>query len=137
MYCQQPKFSHMASSMGGSHSTSVSSPLNPIEEDAYQPLWRYVTKHQKLGDGWGNVSWQCHFCHQTKKSSYTRVRAHLIHEPGHVVVFCPKVKSSDIAEMKRLEDECNERLGENALKKVPLPTSNVDYDSKKKSKEGE
>ena len=74
------------------------------------------------------MSWQCNFCHQTKKSSYTRVRAHLIHEPGHAVAFCPKVKSSDIAEMKRLEDECKERLRKNAPKKVPLPASNVDYD---------
>ena len=131
---KQPKFIGMASTTGGSHSTSVSSPA--IEEDAHNPLWRYVTKQQKLGDGGGNMSWQCNFCHQTKKSSYTRVRAHLIHEPGHAVAFCPKVKSSDIAEMKRLEEECNEKLRNRAPKKVPLPTSNVDYDSKKRKASG-
>ena len=49
---QQPKFTIMVSSTGGS--TSVSSPA--IEEDAHNPFWRYVTKQQKLGDGWGNVS---------------------------------------------------------------------------------
>ena len=50
---KQPKFIGMASTTGGSHSTSVSSPA--IEEDAHNPLWRYVTKQQKLGDGGGNV----------------------------------------------------------------------------------
>ena len=75
------------------------------------------------------------FLPSNQKSSNTRVRAHLIHEPGHAIVLYQKVKSSDIAEIKRLEDECNERLRKNAPKNVPLSTSNVHYDSKKKKYE--
>uniref|UniRef100_A0A5B7AFB0 BED-type domain-containing protein n=1 Tax=Davidia involucrata TaxID=16924 RepID=A0A5B7AFB0_DAVIN len=113
------------------------------DEDINKPLWKYVAKFDKLSDGGGNISWQCNFCHQVKKSSYTRVRAHLLRLPGQGIVACSKVTTKDILEMQKLEDEVKLRLKSNALKKVPLPHSIISlcgstsfsqegYDSKKR-----
>ena len=50
----------MASSCSsqGQSSTSINS-ASSIVEDETKPLWKYVTKIHKLGDGDGNFYWQC------------------------------------------------------------------------------
>ncbi|XP_022156306.1 uncharacterized protein LOC111023231 isoform X2 [Momordica charantia] len=90
-------------------------------EDEMNPLWRYVTKNQRLNEAGGNVSWQCNFCQETKRSSYTRVRAHLMKLSGYGIGICQKVTLKDVAEMQRLEDEAKIRKEKNAPKKVILP----------------
>jgi hypothetical protein len=50
------------------------------------PLWKYVTKQQgqgsvsKASEG-GNVIWICNFCHNYYKSTYYRVKGHLLGLP--------------------------------------------------------
>ena len=66
-----------------SAATGAHAPLNPAlarqqaQEKKY-PLWRYVTRKERLGEklgGGGNVSWTCNFCKNKFKSTYYRVRA--------------------------------------------------------------
>ena len=71
------------------------------------------------------MSWECNFCHETKRSSYTRVRAHLLKLSGCGIAACKKVTNQNIIKMQRLEEEVNERVRRNAPKKVPLPPSSV------------
>jgi len=99
----------------------------PSDEDLSKPLWKYVSKYDKTseggGGGGGNITWKCNFCGQTKKSSYTGVRAHLLQLPGNGIGLCTNVTSKDIAQMQKLEDEAKERAKMKAPKKVHLPPS--------------
>jgi hypothetical protein len=47
----------------------------------YYPLWKYVTKLKQMGGG-GSCEWRCNLCKSEKtfKGSYTRVKAHILHE---------------------------------------------------------
>lgn len=101
--------------------SSRSNPSPSNEADNLPPLWKYVTRFDKLADGGGNITWQCNFCNASKKSSYTRVRAHLLKLPGHGIGACSKVTAQDLATMKKAEDEAKENKAKNAPKKVPLP----------------
>ncbi|KAJ0985234.1 hypothetical protein J5N97_003590 [Dioscorea zingiberensis] len=93
----------------------------PNVEELNKPMWKYVTRLEKPGEGGGNVSWQCNFCNKVAKSSYTRVRAHLLKIAGTGIGACPKVTMKDISEMQKLEEEAKFRLQQHAPKKVPLP----------------
>jgi hypothetical protein len=110
-------------------SSDATTNVDSNEEDASKPLWKYVTKHGKINGGGGNMLWQCNFCNRTHKSSYTRVRAHLLKLPGQGIGVCKKVTIKDISEMQKLEDEAKERARENAPKKVPLPRSSDNTES--------
>ena len=68
-------------------------------EDESKPLCQYVTKNQRLTQGGENISWQCNFCHCSKNSSYTRVRAHLLDLGGHGIGLCSKNTPQDKASM--------------------------------------
>ena len=48
------------------------------------PLWKYVTRKEGPGsksDGGGNVLWSCNFCKGQFKSTYYRVKGHLLGLP--------------------------------------------------------
>lgn len=107
-------------SMGSTGATSA----HPSEECMSKPLWNYVTKFEKINDGGGNVSWQCNFCNKVAKSSYTRVRAHLLRLPSQGIRACPRVTAEDISEMRILEEEARLRSSHNvpSTSLVPLPS---------------
>jgi hypothetical protein len=55
------------------------------------PLWKYVTREDgpsNKGKGGGNVQWKCNFCHNTFKSTYYRVKGHLLALPGCGIGAC-------------------------------------------------
>ncbi|KAG5521605.1 hypothetical protein RHGRI_033985 [Rhododendron griersonianum] len=104
----------------GSSSVSSSSEMNAV--DTNNPLWSYVTKLEKLGDQGGNTLWQCNFCSVVKKSSYTRVRGHLL-KLSNGIGPCQNVTKEVLATMRKLDEKIKARMKENAPKKVPLPLS--------------
>ncbi|KAG5556173.1 hypothetical protein RHGRI_006710 [Rhododendron griersonianum] len=64
----------------------------------------------------------CNFCSVVKKSSYTRVRGHLL-KLSNGIGPCQNVTKEVLATMKKLDEEAKARMKENAPKKVPLPPS--------------
>ena len=83
-----------------------STPPPPSDEDLEQIAIeiRFQMWHKKLsggGDG-GTTNWKCDFYGQPKKSSYTRVRAHLLKLARYGICPCPRVTSKDIARMQNL-----------------------------------
>nr|CAD1827973.1 unnamed protein product [Ananas comosus var. bracteatus] len=104
-----------SSGTGGSASGSSSS----INDNT--PLWKYVKKVEKLGDGGGNMRFECNFCKQVYNGSYYRVKAHFLRISGQGIKGCSKVTSDNIAEMKRLVEEEELRLKNSIPKQVPLP----------------
>ncbi|GAV80121.1 Dimer_Tnp_hAT domain-containing protein [Cephalotus follicularis] len=71
----------------------------------------------------GNLSWKCNFCQKHFKSSYTRVRAHLLKISGKGVGPCLKVTTRDLWDMQKLDEEATARINSNVSKLVPLPPS--------------
>ncbi|XP_028110185.1 uncharacterized protein LOC114308719 [Camellia sinensis] len=53
----------MSSGMGSLGSTSGT----PIEEDDHAPLWCYVTKLEKMGEGGGNTRFKCNYCQNEQR----------------------------------------------------------------------
>ncbi|KAG5562087.1 hypothetical protein RHGRI_004960 [Rhododendron griersonianum] len=100
--------------------SSVSSSSQPNEGDTNNPLWSYVTKVEKLSDSGGNTLWQCNFCGVVKKSSYIRVKGHLL-KLSNGIGPCKNVTNELLASMKKLEAEAKAKMKDNAPKKVPLP----------------
>ena len=89
-----PPHLHLPIVVDNPHFLSIESTLtSSIVEDESKPLWQYVTKNQRWNEGSGNISWQCNFCHCIKKSSYTRVKAHLLGLRGYRIGACNKVPS--------------------------------------------
>ena len=85
------------------------------------PLWKYVTRKEGPGsksDGGGNVLWSCNFCKGQFKSTYYRVKGHLLGLPCGLGA-CPGISFN---QRKELEKEDAVGLG------------NVAATSKKKSK---
>ncbi|XP_072955788.1 uncharacterized protein [Typha angustifolia] len=89
--------------------------------DDNAPLWRYVTKMEKLGEGGGNHNFRCNYCQQVYKGSYYRVKAHLLKISGHGIRGCPKVSSEHVMEMKRVVDITEMRIKNSMPKQIPLP----------------
>ena len=58
--------------------------LRQQAQEKKYPLWKYVTRKSgpeaKLGGG-GNVVWTCNFCKNEFKSTYYRVKGHLLAQP--------------------------------------------------------
>ena len=139
-------------SMDHSSSASASSPAAPsasananasvsattsatANELLSKPLWKYVTKlNPGVEAAGGNLSWTCNFCKKYYKSSYTRVRAHLLKLSGKGIAKCLLVQNRDLLEMEKLEQEAAERMESNKPKNIPLPptSSSFSADSKKR-----
>lgn len=77
--------------------------------------------------------WKCildmQFLWKDYKSSYTRVRCHLLKIQGKGIGICMKVQMKDLLEMEKLELEVIERKKNNAARNVPLPPSSLSTDS--------
>ena len=99
-----------------SAASGAHAPLNPVlarqqaQEKKY-PLWRYVTRKEgpgaKLGGG-GNVSWTCNFCKNDFKSTYYRVKSHLLGLPNCGISSC---KGVSVIQRKEMGKEDQEGLG--------------------------
>ncbi|KAI8567563.1 hypothetical protein RHMOL_Rhmol02G0131600 [Rhododendron molle] len=112
----------MDSASAGTGSSFVSSSSQTNAMDTNNPFWSYVTKLEKLGDQGGNTLWQCNFYSVVKKSSYTRVRGHLL-KLSNGIGPSQNVTKEILTTMKKLDAEAKARMKENAPKKVPLPPS--------------
>lgn len=58
------------------------------------PLWKYVTREDGTstkGKGGGNVQWRSNFCHISFKSTYYRVKGHLLALLGCGIGACKVV----------------------------------------------
>ncbi|KAH1205718.1 hypothetical protein GmHk_16G046360 [Glycine max] len=88
-------------------------------QDDHAPLWSFVTIKGKIGDGGSNRLWSCNFCEKVVKSSYSRVKAHLLRICGSVIDTCPKVTDAYLVDLRRVCEEVENRL---KSKNVPLPT---------------
>ena len=97
-----------------------SSQMQLSDEELSKPLWKYVTKYDKSdgGAGGGNTRWQCNFCMKVHKSSYTRVKAHLLKIKGAGIGVCLKVIETNFSEMQKLDSEVKDRIRNTT---VPLP----------------
>lgn len=112
-------------------------PLNIDESstiDDKSPLWIYVKKIEKLAGG-GSWRFECKFCNNSYVGSHSRVMTHLIQEGIKGIKGCLKVTPQQRAHMRKLVDECKERIKRAAPKIVPLPlssrkssSSSLDYD---------
>jgi hypothetical protein len=67
----------------------------PSKQQEYYPLWRHVTKLKQMGGGEGSWEWRCNLCkiEKTFKASYTRVKAHILHERVQGVKGCAFTKN--------------------------------------------
>ncbi|KAL9662360.1 hypothetical protein QQ045_027193 [Rhodiola kirilowii] len=74
-----------------------------------------------MGDTGGTWKWQCTKCNIIRKSSYSRVRGHLLHLKGNGVGPCKEVSRSDITKMQRLEEEFKRQKKDSKPKEVSLP----------------
>ncbi|XP_072959848.1 uncharacterized protein [Typha angustifolia] len=102
---------------------SISSSTNSVAVDESAPLWKYVTKLEKMGEGGGNMRFQCNYCQQIYKGSYYRVKAHVMRISGCGIKPCPKVNSQHIVEMKRIMEQAELKIKNSMPKSVPLPMS--------------
>ena len=101
--------------------TCVAGSSTPTAEDDISPLWKYVTKIDKIGVGGGNCKFQCNYCQLIFKGSYTRVKSHLLKIPGQGIRGCSKVTPQDIQEMQRVVmDQAEPKVRKNPLELVPL-----------------
>ena len=111
-------------------------PLNIDESsnvDDKALLWIYVNKIEKLAGG-GSWRFECKSCSNSYVGSHSRVMTHLLPE-GKGIKGCLKVTPQQRVNLKKLVDNCKERLKRAAPKAVPLPSSSrnmssssLDYD---------
>ncbi|TXG72452.1 hypothetical protein EZV62_001031 [Acer yangbiense] len=89
----------------------------------HAPLWKYVTKLEKIGKGGGNTSFQCNFCQQIYKGSYSRVKSHLLKIKGDGIASCSKVTNATLSEMHKVVEKAKFRVKQSLPRRVPLPTT--------------
>lgn len=94
----------------------------------------YVKKIEKLAGG-GSWKFECNFCNMAYVGSHSRVMTHLLQEGIKRFKGCLKVTPEQRAHMKKLVDECKERIKRSASKSVPLGSASrkpsnfsLDYD---------
>ncbi|KAH1228527.1 hypothetical protein GmHk_10G028505 [Glycine max] len=63
--------------------------------------------------------WSCNFCEKVVKSSYSRVKAHLLRICGSGIATCSKVTDAYLVDLRRVCEEAENIL---KSKNVPLPT---------------
>lgn len=93
------------------------------------PLWKYTTRIEQCVGGGGYI-WKCNFCQNQYRSSYYRVKHHLIGPPSQEISMCegpPGLPASQIAGMLKEQEEAD-RLVSKAKKdkskqKPPTPPS--------------
>jgi hypothetical protein len=90
------------------------------EDDPNKPLWRYVTRKEKIGSGGGNWSFECCYCKDTFKGSYSRVKAHLLQITGQEIKICKKLTLDQLASMKRIHIEAENGIKIKVPKDIPL-----------------
>ncbi|XP_061352629.1 uncharacterized protein LOC133297483 [Gastrolobium bilobum] len=112
-----------SASASASNSATAATGASDVNELLDKPLWKYVTKIDAIVEGGGNLSWMYNFCKKDFKSSYTRVRAHLLKLSGKEIGKCLMVQNRDLIEMEKLEKETDQRKQSNAPRNVPLPPS--------------
>ena len=115
--CSSTPLASAPSAASGAHA-----PLNPVlarqqaQEKKY-PLWRYVTRKEgpgaKLGGG-GNVFWICNFRKNEFKSTYYRVKGHLLALPSCGISSC---KAVSVTQRRDTGKEDQEGLGKVANNK--------------------
>jgi hypothetical protein len=79
-------------------------------QESKYPLWKYVTRHQGLKaklKGGGNVLWTCGFFHNEFKSTYYRVKGHLLGQPCEL----GPCKSVSVSKRREMEKEDSVGLG--------------------------
>ena len=79
-----------------------------------------MTKLEHGINGGGNRTWSCNFYQRVVRSSYSRVRAHLLKIPYVEIASCPKVTAEYLIELKNVVEEAENRL---KPKNVSLPPS--------------
>ncbi|KAK3212079.1 hypothetical protein Dsin_016785 [Dipteronia sinensis] len=89
----------------------------------HAPMWRYVTKLDKMGKGGGNISFRCNFCMNVYKGSYCRVKRHLLKIKGGGIASCSRVTNANISEMQKVVEEAELRVKESLPRQVPLPNT--------------
>ncbi|KAI9182513.1 hypothetical protein LWI28_026093 [Acer negundo] len=89
----------------------------------HAPLWKYVTKLEKMGKAGGNMSFRCNLCEKTYKGSYFRVKNHLLRIKGGGVASCPKVTVAILLEIQKVVEEAELRVKQSLPRQVPLPTT--------------
>lgn len=67
---------------GGTNTLGGSANTSGNEPDDHTPVRKHVTKIEKMGVGGANTQFQRHYCQQTWKGSYSRVKAHLLKISG-------------------------------------------------------
>ena len=81
-----------------SHTMAAPAPRDTqtTKQQEYYPLWKYVTKIKQLPGG-GSWEWRCNLCNNGKiyKGSYTRVKAHILHEGVKGVDVCGHTKNPE------------------------------------------
>ncbi|WJX31308.1 hypothetical protein P8452_19746 [Trifolium repens] len=111
---------------------SVTSPFASKEpQDDRNPLWRFVTVLENNDAAGGNKLWQCNFCHNQVKSSYSRVRLHLLKISGKGVAVCTKVSDIMLEDLIRI---CKEAENRSKPKYVPLPSARIPSVPQKRKK---
>ncbi|XP_027351371.1 uncharacterized protein LOC113862485 [Abrus precatorius] len=121
-------------SFGSDSSFRIPSNFGSLEfQDDHAPLWAFVTIKDKLGDGGGNKLWSCNFCAKVVKSSYLRVKVHLLRISGAGVALCPKVIPEYLVDLKRICEEAENKI---KPKTIPLPSAAPATLSQKRKKKG-
>ena len=96
-----------------SAASGAHAPLNLVlarqqaQEKKY-PLWKYVTRKEGLGEnlgGGGNVCWTCNFCKNEFKSTYYRVKGHLLALSSCGIYSCKSVSVSLRRDMGKEDQE--------------------------------
>jgi hypothetical protein len=83
----------------------------------YYPLWRHVTKVKAMGVDGGSWEWRCNLCKKDKtlKGSYTRVKAHILHE-GKGIEGCPHTLDLQVRNKFQKEHDDAQTIKDNRAK---------------------
>ena len=89
------------------------------------PLWKYVTKLEKLAGSTsnlgGNTRFKYNYCDGTFVGFYSRVKAHLLKISGHGIKACKKVTPGHKLEMQGVYDQVeNDKLERECRGQIPL-----------------
>jgi hypothetical protein len=89
------------------------------KQQEYYPLWRHVTKVKAMGVSGGSWEWKCNLCKKDKtfKGSYTRVKAHILHE-GKGIEGCPHTLDLQVRDRFHKEHDDAQKIKDNRAKIV-------------------
>ena len=100
--------------------SAISSTPRSVEVSRQQecyPRWRHVTKVKAMGAGGGSWEWKCNLCKKdrTFKGSYTRVKAHILHE-GKGIEGCPHTLDLQVRDRFHKEHDDAQKIKDNRAK---------------------